>query len=59
MINLFPTHLQEGLSIHGKEVDWWGFGIVFYELLTGQVPFDGDSEIEIYGQINQFEVCSL
>jgi len=26
---------------YGKAVDWWAVGILFYELLVGQTPFDG------------------
>ncbi|KAL6552992.1 Serine/threonine-protein kinase d6pkl2 [Orobanche gracilis] len=31
---------------HGSAVDWWTFGIFFYELLHGKTPFKGDGNKE-------------
>jgi len=39
---------------YGKEVDWWSLGCVFFEMLTGCYPFEGESEEEIFEGIRQY-----
>merc|ERR1719369_1537322 len=42
-------------KFYGMSVDWWSFGILVYEMLTGISPFGSDSEDEgnVYRQILQ------
>ncbi|KAK9480024.1 Serine/threonine kinase [Lipomyces japonicus] len=44
-----PEILQD--QKYGKEVDWWAFGVLIYQMILGQSPFRGDDEQEIFGAI--------
>ncbi|GAA6232927.1 serine/threonine-protein kinase N2-like isoform X1 [Lates japonicus] len=34
-----------------RSVDWWGFGVLIYEMLVGESPFPGDDEEEVFDSI--------
>lgn len=41
---------------YGKSVDWWAFGVLLYEMLVGQPPFDGEDEEELFQAITDHSV---
>ncbi|BFZ03562.1 hypothetical protein BsWGS_06601 [Bradybaena similaris] len=41
---------------YGRSVDWWAYGVLLYEMLAGQPPFDGEDEEELFSSITDHNV---
>eukprot|EP00041_Stephanoeca_diplocostata_P022835 m.549367 g.549367 ORF g.549367 m.549367 type:complete len:701 (-) comp22159_c0_seq1:124-2226(-) len=44
-----PEILKE--QKYGASVDWWALGVLMYEMLAGQPPFEADSEDDLFEAI--------
>lgn len=36
---------------YGPSVDWWALGVLMYEMMAGQPPFDGENEDDLFDAI--------
>uniref|UniRef100_A0AC34Q3D6 Protein kinase C n=1 Tax=Panagrolaimus sp. JU765 TaxID=591449 RepID=A0AC34Q3D6_9BILA len=46
---LAPEVLTE--TSYTRAIDWWGLGVLIFEMLVGEPPFSGDDEEEIFDSI--------
>jgi len=37
--------------MYNASVDWWALGVVIYIMLTGQMPFNGESREDLFQSI--------
>jgi len=51
---LAPEVLTE--TSYTRAVDWWGMGVLIFEMLVGESPFPGDDEEEVFDSIVNDEV---
>lgn len=51
---LAPEVLTE--TSYTRAVDWWGLGVLIFEMLVGESPFPGDDEEEVFDSIVHDEV---
>ena len=49
-----PQILEE--KDYGSSVDWWALGVLMYEMMAGQPPFEADNEDELFEAILKDEV---
>ena len=49
-----PQILRE--EDYGASVDWWALGVLMYEMMAGQPPFEADNEDELFEAILNDEV---
>uniref|UniRef100_A0A6Q2XTZ3 protein kinase C n=1 Tax=Esox lucius TaxID=8010 RepID=A0A6Q2XTZ3_ESOLU len=51
---LAPEVLTE--TSYTRAIDWWGLGVLIFEMLVGESPFPGDDEEEVFDSIVNDEV---
>ncbi|CAB3399976.1 unnamed protein product [Caenorhabditis bovis] len=51
---LAPEVLSD--SSYTRAIDWWGLGVLIFEMLVGEPPFNGEDEEEIFDSIISEEV---
>jgi novel protein kinase C epsilon type len=55
-VTLFPRFGTFSQSLfqeleYGPSVDWWALGVLMYEMMAGQPPFEADNEEDMYESI--------
>ena len=47
---MFVCFLLQELD-YGASVDWWALGVLMYEMMAGQPPFEADNEDDLFESI--------
>nr|CCA20666.1 protein kinase putative [Albugo laibachii Nc14] len=51
-----PEQLSTQKPRYGMEADWWSYGILLYEMLTGRTPFADNNISTMYRKIQSAEI---
>ena len=51
---LAPEVLKD--NDYGLAVDWWGVGVIIYEMLSGRLPFSSEDRATLFKLIQKEEV---
>ena len=49
-LNVFFFQILQELD-YGASVDWWALGVLMYEMMAGQPPFEADNEDDLFESI--------
>jgi len=52
-----PEHFSKKFGSKDEQTDIWQLGVVFYELVTDKLPFEGDDFVEISSKIAMEDCC--
>lgn len=52
-----PEILMNGGKGYGKSADWWAFGVLMYEMLTGMNPFWDKDPMVVFNRIIGMKYC--
>ena len=55
LILSIPSQILKEMD-YGASVDWWALGVLMYEMMAGQPPFEADNEDELFEAILHDEV---